>query len=60
MTPLNGIPEGIVCSVPVTCPGDGTYEVVQGLELSDWVKTKLQATAAELASERDAVKDLLG
>ena len=55
-----GIPEGIVCSVPVTCPGDGSYEVVEGLELSDWVKGKLKATCDELTSEREAVQDLLG
>lgn len=55
-----GAPEGIVTSFPVTCPGDGTYKIVQGLELSDWVKEKQQATWAELVSEREAVQDLLG
>ena len=54
-----GTPEGLISSFPVTCPGDGSYEIVQGLQLSDWVKTKIKATCDELASERDAVKDLL-
>lgn len=54
-----GVPEGLISSFPVTCPGDGTYKIVPNLQLSDWVKAKLKATCDELASERDAVKDLL-
>jgi malate dehydrogenase len=54
-----GTPEGLISSFPVTCPGDGSYEIVQGLQLSDWVKSKIKVTCDELASERDAVKDLL-
>jgi malate dehydrogenase len=54
-----GVPEGLISSFPVVCPGDGTYKIVQGLELGAWVKGKLKATCDELASERDAVKDLL-
>ena len=54
-----GVPEGLIYSFPVVCPGDGTYEIVQGLERSDYVTEKMKVTADELASEREAVKDLL-
>ena len=55
----HGVPEGLISSFPFTCPGDGTYKIVPLLVISDWVKAKLKATCDELASERDAVKDLL-
>ena len=54
-----GVPEGLVFSFPVTLKGDGSYTIVKDLELSDYVKEKIKASADELASERDAVKDLL-
>ena len=54
-----GAPDGIVTSFPVTCAGDGSYAVVLGLECSDWVKEKQQATWKELQGEREAVQDLL-
>jgi malate dehydrogenase len=52
-----GIPEGLVYSYPVTTR-DGSWEVVQGLEIDDFSRGKMDATAAELVEERDAVKDL--
>jgi malate dehydrogenase len=52
-----GVQEGIISSFPVTC-ANGEYEVVQGLELSDFSKTRIQVTVQELADEREAVKDL--
>jgi malate dehydrogenase len=52
-----GVPEGLVSSFPVTCSG-GRYEIVQGLDIDDFSRARIDATAAELASERDAVKDL--
>ncbi len=52
-----GIPEGIICSVPCTV-ADGEYSVVQGLEISEFSRAKIDATVAELESEREAVKDL--
>lgn len=55
-----GIPAGIVCSLPVTCSGDGSWEIVDGLPVSDWVQGKLKTTCDELVSEREAVQDLLG
>jgi len=54
------VPEGLICSFPVRCPGDGTYEIVQGLEINDFGREKLAKTLAELQAERDTVKDLLG
>lgn len=55
-----GIPEGLLCSVPVTCKGDGTYDVVKGLDFSDFGKEKFQKSIAELQNERETVQGLLG
>jgi malate dehydrogenase len=52
------IEEGIICSFPVTC-SDGKYEVVQGVELTDFSKEKIQASVDELKEEREAVKELI-
>jgi len=52
-----GIPEGIISSFPVTCTG-GRYEIVQGLDIDDFSRAKIDASAQELVDERDAVKDL--
>jgi len=52
------IEEGIICSFPCTC-SNGDYEVVQGLELTDFSKEKIQASVDELKEEREAVKDLI-
>jgi malate dehydrogenase len=54
-----GVPEGIISGFPVTTDGVGGYEIVQGLELSDFVQGKLDATLAELQEERSAVADML-
>ncbi|MEP7091847.1 MAG: malate dehydrogenase [Nocardioidaceae bacterium] len=52
-----GVPEGLVYSYPVTTE-DGDWEVVQGLEINDFSRARMDATAAELAEERDAVTQL--
>ena len=52
-----GVPEGIISSFPVTCSG-GTYEIVQGLDIDDFSRARIDASTAELAEERDAVKEL--
>jgi len=52
-----GISEGLIYSFPVTC-SNGKYEIVQGLELDDFSREKMQATEQELIEERDAVKHL--
>ncbi len=51
------VPEGIVYSYPVTTK-DGEWEIVQGLEIDDFSRGKMDATAQELTEERAAVKDL--
>ncbi len=53
-----GIAEGVVYSYPVRCR-DGAYEIVQGLDLDDFARAKLDATDAELREERAGVADLL-
>lgn len=52
------IPEGVIYSFPVTCR-DGSYSIVQGLELSDFDKEKMKASYEELVAERNTVKYLL-
>jgi malate dehydrogenase len=49
-----GIPEGLICGVPCICT-DGRYEVVQDLEHDDFSRAKIDASVAELTSERDTV-----
>ena len=53
-----GVTEGLMYSFPVTI-GDGRYEIVQDLEIDGFSRDKMDATMAELESERDAVKDLI-
>ena len=52
-----GVPEGIVSSFPVTSTG-GEWEIVQGLEVSDFSRARIDASVAELVEERDAVREL--
>ncbi|MCR2816362.1 malate dehydrogenase [Microbacterium jiangjiandongii] len=54
-----GVPEGIVCSFPVTSDGSG-YRVVEGLHLDERAQARLQASVAELVAEREAVRELTG
>jgi len=53
-----GIGEGIVYSYPVRCV-DGNYEIVQGLEINDFSRQRMEATEAELREERAAIESLL-
>ena len=52
-----GVPEGIISSFPCTCK-DGVYSIVQGLDINEFSRGKIDASVAELIEERDAVKDL--
>ena len=52
-----GVPEGIISSFPCICK-DGNYEIVQGLDIGDFSRSKIDASAAELVAERDAVAEL--
>ena len=52
-----GIEEGIFCGHPCTCAG-GEYTVVEGLELDEFSRSRIDASVAELADERESVKQL--
>jgi malate dehydrogenase len=52
-----GVEAGIISGFPVTCSG-GSYEIVQGLELDDFSRSRIDASVGELKEERDAVKQL--
>jgi malate dehydrogenase len=52
-----GVPEGIISSFPVTCSG-GEYSIVQGLEIDDFSRERIDASTGELQEERNAVADL--
>jgi malate dehydrogenase len=54
-----GIAEGVIYGYPATCR-DGRFEIVQGLQVSDFSKARMQETLKELQEERDSIKDLLG
>jgi malate dehydrogenase len=53
-----GIAEGIVYSYPVTCRA-GQYEIVQGLAIDEFSRSRMAVTEAELREERDGVADLI-
>jgi malate dehydrogenase len=52
-----GVQEGLISSFPVTC-SDGEFKIVQGLEISDFSRGRIDASVAELAEEREAVREL--
>lgn len=52
-----GVPEGVVSSFPVTC-ADGEWSIVEGLEIDAFSRQRIDASVAELAAERDAVRSL--
>ena len=52
-----GVAEGIISSFPVTC-AIGKYEIVQGLDIDDFSRGRIDASVAELVEERDGVKEL--
>ena len=59
--PSNGsydIPEGVIYGHPVTCRG-GEYQIVNGIELSEFSRARMRLTLKELHEERDAVQPLL-
>ena len=53
-----GIAEGVIYSFPVRCSG-GQYEIVTGLDIDDFSRSRMDATDAELREERAGVEDLL-
>jgi malate dehydrogenase len=52
-----GVPEGIISSFPCVCK-DGKYSIVQGLDIDDFSRSRIDASVAELVEERDEVKKL--
>ncbi|MEV7214805.1 malate dehydrogenase [Kitasatospora cineracea] len=52
-----GVPAGLISSFPVTTK-DGKFEIVQGLDLSEFDRKRIDASVGELAEERDAVQEL--
>ena len=52
-----GVPEGLISSFPVTTKG-GNWSIVQGLDINDFSRSRIDKSTAELADERSAVTDL--
>ena len=52
-----GVPAGLISSFPVTTK-DGSFEIVQGLEINDFSRARIDASVKELEEERDAVRAL--
>jgi malate dehydrogenase len=51
-----GIPEGLITGFPCTCEG-GEWKIVEGLELDEFSRGKIDASVEELVSERDTVAE---
>ena len=52
-----GVPDGLISSFPVRTAG-GEYQIVQGLEISEFSRARIDASVAELGEERDAIRSL--
>jgi malate dehydrogenase len=52
-----GVPEGLISSFPIVTT-DGRYEIVQGLQINAFSRSRIAASVAELEEERDAVRKL--
>jgi len=52
-----GVPEGLLCGFPTRCE-DGEWSIVQGLELDEFSRARVDASVAELGSEREMVRGL--
>ena len=52
-----GVPEGLISSFPVTSDG-GEWQIVQGLEIDEFSRARIDASVAELVEEREAVRAL--
>lgn len=55
-----GIPEGIVNSFPLRSDGNGGWEIVEGLDIGDFARQKIETSTNELLEERSVIADLLG
>jgi malate dehydrogenase len=54
-----GIPEGVIYGYPCVCR-NGKYQIVKGIDVSDFSRTRMMATLKELHEERESIKHLLG
>jgi len=54
-----GVAKDLVFSFPVTCKGDGSYEIVQGLNITPQVQERIKATEAELLQEKKDADEIL-
>ena len=52
-----GVPEGLISSFPCKAVG-GKWEIIQGVEINDFSRGKIDASVQELVEERDAVREL--
>jgi malate dehydrogenase len=52
-----GVPEGLISSFPCRAV-DGEWQIIQGVEINDFSRSKIDASVAELVEERDAVSSL--
>ena len=52
-----GVPQGLMSSFPVTC-GGGEYSIVDDLEINEFSRSRIDASVAELAEERETVREL--
>ncbi|HEY8082912.1 MAG TPA: malate dehydrogenase [Solirubrobacterales bacterium] len=52
-----GVDEGIVAGLPCAC-SNGEWSIVEGLEIPDFSRQRIDASAAELGEERDSVRQL--
>jgi malate dehydrogenase len=52
-----GVQEGVISSFPVTT-SDGTIEIVEGLDINEFSRSRIDATVDELKEERDSVLQL--
>ena len=55
-----GIQDGLVYSFPCRSKGDGSYEIVSGLEVTPWLRERMAKTEKELLDEKDCTKHLMG
>lgn len=53
-----GVEEGIVCGLPLKTDGK-KWEVIEGFQIDEFSRSKIDATVSELKTERDTVRDLL-
>jgi malate dehydrogenase len=54
-----GVPAGLIFSFPCRSHGNGKYEIIKDLKISDYAKKKIDETTQELLAEREVVKELL-